>query len=171
MKQVEDVLMLLASDSTNCYGPRPIPDAIDDDVRDLLRSIEDSTPETREALVSVMTERHGFVLLAFAERMASHAVRTHDTQFIRQGLQAAAIGSQSVYFKESVPALCLLYQSAVKLGCSGEILLGEVDCPESPLFETMLHAFPMRTEEDRSIESMGYIESFDHDGFRYHRTW
>jgi hypothetical protein len=34
-----------------------------------------------------------------------------------------------------------------------------------------LEAFLKRTDEDKSLDSMGYVEGADEDGFRFVRTW
>jgi hypothetical protein len=116
MSEIADQLLSLASDITDGYGPRPIPCCIDETVSDLVDSLETMDASTRQATLSNMEERHGFVLIAFAERMASLAVRTNQQRVIVIGLSALAIAAKLVYFKEVMPVLSLLYQSAQTLG-------------------------------------------------------
>jgi hypothetical protein len=171
MNQIKDLLVFLGSKKTHGYGPRPIPDAIDQKVRELVTYLGDADPSTRNAIFSMMSEHHGLVLLAFAERMASLAVRTRNLQFIREGLEALAYGIRLVDDREVLMVLSLLYRSSIHLDLdaagffAGTIGLG------GEMFDSFLLSFPRRNEEDRSIGAMGYIESRDQDGFRYRRTW
>ena len=171
MDQIEDVLTTLASSKTDGYGPRPIPDPIDDDVRNLIDYARGSDPETRNALVSLMAERHGFVLLAFSERMASLGVRTGEARFVREGLEAAALGSHLVYYKEAVPALSLHYRTLMKLNVDPAKFFDGIAGLGGWQFDSLLKDFLKRSEQDRTIEAMGYSEGKDQDGFRYVRTW
>jgi hypothetical protein len=119
----------------------------------------------------MMTDLHASGLLAFAERMASLAVRTGNPQLVREGLEALAFGAGLVDIREAILILPLLYQSLRKLDVdatnyfAGAIGLGDAQ------FDSVLREFPNRDEENRSIEVMGYIEGRDQDGFRYVRTW
>jgi hypothetical protein len=171
MDQIEDVLISLASDRTDGYGRRPIPDAVDAEIRGLVRYLSDADPVTRDALLSMMTERHGFVLLAFAERMASLAVRSWNPEFVREGLEALAFGTRLVYFKEAVSILSLLYRSLTKLGVNATAFFAGAVGLGDELFDSLVRAFPSRDEQDRAIEAMGYTEGLDQDGFRYARAW
>lgn len=171
MHQIEDILISLASDRTNGYGPRPIPDEVDEDVRMLVGYLGDAAPASRDALLSLMTERHGFVFLAFAERMAALAVRSGNPQFVCEGLDAVVLGSRLIYFKEALPALSLLYRSLTSLNLDAAgFFAGAVSSGDEP-FDSLVRGFPARDENDRDIEAMGYIESRDQNGFRYARTW
>lgn len=171
MDQIEDALISLASDRTHGYGRRPIPDAVDSEVRGLVNGLRDADPGTRDALLSLMTEHHGSVLLAFAERMASLAVRSRDPQFLRDGLGALAFGSRLVDSREAVLILSLVYRSLEKLGMDATGLFAGAIGLGDESFDACVRAFPSRDKKDRAIKAMGYTEGRDRDGFRYSRTW
>ena len=171
MQQIEDLLISLASDRTNLYGPRPIPDPIDDEVRELVRSVDEADWETRKVLFGLMNAHHGWVLLAFAERMASLAVRTGNPQNVSEGLEALAYGAQFIDLREAILIMSLLYRSATKLNLDAVVLFDEAARLGDADFAAVARTYPSREEHSRSIAAMGYIESDDHDGFRYVRTW
>ncbi len=67
-------------------------------------------------IISQMTRAHGSVLVAFAERLASRAVRENKPEFIGAGLSALAIAIKLLDFREVLPIVSLLHRSAEKLG-------------------------------------------------------
>lgn len=167
-----DLLLYLGSDATDGYGPRPIPSAIDEKVADLITSIKAMGATSRDATLSIMDERHGLVLIAFAERMSSLAVRTKRDDLLASAFVAIAIATRLINFKEILPVMSLLYKSASKLGA--DVKLAFRECGSvlgGKTFSNLFSDFLNRADEDRSIEAMGYEEGSDADGFRYTRTW
>jgi hypothetical protein len=118
-----------------------------------------------------MAERHGFVLVAFAERMASYAVRKQQPDLIAQSLSALAIAVKLVYIKEVLPVVSLLYRSVHKLDLDAHDVFANKGGYRNEMLDKFLDDFLCRSETDRSIEAMGYFEGNDQDGFRYKRTW
>jgi hypothetical protein len=171
MSDTVDLLLYLASDVTDGYGPRPIPSSIDEKVSELIASFEAMDAIGRRAALSIMEQRHGFVLIAFAERMSSLSVRTKRQDLIVSALSALAIAAKLVYFKEAMPVMSLLYRSVQKLGQNPRCILSNLGSLADQQFSEFVNNFLKRSEEDRSIEAMGYEETSDADGFRYSRTW
>jgi len=171
MSDTMDLLLYLASDATDGYGRQPIPSSIDDKVRELMTSLEAMDTQARHTTLSIMEVRHGFVLLAYAERMASLSVRTKKKELIVSALSALAIGAKLVYFKEAMPVMSLLYRSIEKLDLNPQNILFSPGSFADQQFSEFAKGFLSRSDEDRSIEAMGYVENSDSDGFCYHRTW
>jgi hypothetical protein len=170
MATIEDMLPFLDSKATDLYGPRPIPCDIDQAVREFVEAIAQSDEETRSTIFALMNEQHGFVLLAFAERMAAYAVRKQDPSFLAEGLTALAFAYRLVYWKEVIPILSLVFRSAQKLGVDETKVLSLPPAADAS-FARMLREFMARDPQTRDIKDMGYIESSDEGTFRYARTW
>jgi hypothetical protein len=171
MPRTENVLQRLGSEYTHGYGPAAIPSAIGDEVAEVIASLVASDAAGRRAIMRQMTEVHGFVLIAFAERMASRAVRENEPDFIAKGLSALAIAAGLVYIKEALPVVSLLLRSIDKLGLDARSVFRRASGFGNNELDRFLEEFPHRSKEDRSIEAMGYVEAEDLDGFRYKRTW
>ena len=171
MLQLSELLERLGSEYTHGYGPSPIPSGIDAEVDDVITSFIKMDERGRNEILSQMKEAHGFVFVAFAERMASCAVRERRSHLIERGLSALAIAVNLVYYKETLPAVSLLYHSASQLGLGTREFLASSDFLRNDVLNGFITDFLDRTEEDRGIEAMGYVEDEDRDGFRYRRTW
>ncbi len=172
MARLEDLLQEFAIRRIMGYGPRPIPDPLDARVHLLVGLIDGSGRNADAgAILSRMAQHHGSLLVAYAGRLASQAVRKGDPELIREGLKAAAFGSRLDDPREAIMILSLLYRSLEKLKADPSRFFGEASGLGDPYFDTNLRGFPSRSEEDRSIGAMGYIEGSDEGGFRYVRTW
>lgn len=171
MRSPKDVIEFLGSSQTNGYGPMPIPVGIDDDIHDILLPFFRNGQGNGNAWTSHITERHGFVLMAYAERMASRAIRESRKDLLFESLSALALATPVVYIKEAIPIVGLILHSAHKLGVSPQDLLMDRKRIPSMVVDNLIMEYEERQEEDRSIEAMGYIEGVDADGFRYVRTW
>lgn len=168
MTPLESILEKLASEYTHGYGLTPMPGPIDAEVEWLVNALE-AGEETGSPMG--MNQTHGFVLLAYAERMASLAVREANGEILSKGMTALAIASRLVYIKEALPILSLMYNSAIKIGVDPTQLFSALALNESDELKPFVEYFPYRSVEDRSIQAMGYVEGEDEGGFLYVRTW
>ncbi|MDG3005064.1 hypothetical protein [Paludisphaera mucosa] len=166
-----ELLASLDSDKTQGYGPGPIPDAVDDLVRRLVGRIRGADPATRDELWRKLGDRHGMLCLLFAERMAALAVRTGDPEHVREGLEAATLGARAVEPRDGILRLAPLYDALMKLGRNPTPYFAAAEDLADRYFVADLQGFPFRAEADRSLASMGYVEGFDRDGFRYVQEW
>lgn len=167
----DDVLRRLGTEYAHGYGPAPIPCVIDEEVSDIVDFFYASDADDRQAMLAKMIAAHGFVLIAFAERMAARAIRENRPELITHGLAALRISANLVYFKEALPVVSLLYRSIQKLGLDARTVFGGAYGSEADDLGKVLDEFLCRSDEDRGIEAMGYIEGTDQDGFRYQRAW
>lgn len=171
-KKVEEALIVLRrlkTEYVHGYGPSSIPNQIDEEVELLLESFGESREEG--IVLEDMTEVHGFVLLAYAERMASEAIRQHSADVLAKGMKALTIGGKLVYGKEVLPVLALMDNSARKLGVASLELLCDLSREDDGELLRSVQNFSKRSNEDRSIQAMGYSEGQDQGGFRYRRNW
>jgi hypothetical protein len=170
MESLDVTIEFLGSEATDGYGPSQIPSVIDDGVRSLLRAIFPDDGSVRTDIISRLVERHGFVFVAFGERMAAYAVRTTLGNFLHEGIRALSLASCLLYYKEVVPIVSLLHRAAQKIGLDAHSLFVGVPYPNNQ-FQSAVEGFAGRDEADRSVEAMGYVEAQDQEGFRFNRTW
>jgi len=152
------------------YGSARLPNGRDEEIATLIRQIHGPSEfaEAKRALSS----GHGTVLSAFAERMASFAVRGTSLQSLREGLAAEQLALAVVGdYRDSLPALSLLFRACELLGADPGAEFASVAVQASPPDDQPLLDFLERDEEDRSLTSMGYVEDHDEEGFRFERTW
>jgi hypothetical protein len=163
-------LSLLDSANNEGYGNARLPCMRDEEIAGVVRLIDG--PEAFVHAKAALGHGHGAVLAAFAERMASLAVRTRSLQSLRDGLGAeqlslAVIGDS----RDSLPGLSLLFRASEILEVDPKVEFAAVAALAAPPDNQPLLDFVGRDAEDRSLVSMGYIEDRDDDGFRFERTW
>jgi hypothetical protein len=158
-------LSILTDARNEGYWQQPIPSSRDLEIKALLES---SDPE---ALVEAVRDEHYSMLRAFAERIASLAVRMKDRGVLRTGLHAVALSGLSRGSRDAVVILPLFYHAALELAVDPEEVFTAIGSLVEPEARYLLEGFTKRSPEDRSIEAMGYIVGSDSDGFRYQREW
>jgi hypothetical protein len=162
-------LEILARDANQGYGLGPLPRVRDAQIGQIIDRLGQNE---FASLQEFFDSDHADMLLAFAERMASLAVRRQSRQDIHRGLLAAGIAaSLSIDSREVILILPLMWHSAEIIGldpCQEFVLVAEELKGDAGVF---LETFTLRSARDRDIQVMGYIESVDEEGFRYRRTW
>ncbi len=166
---IASMLWKLGTDITNGYGPKQIPDPIDSDVELLVNTVGKLPKERLETVAGNMSLRHSQVLLAFAERMATLAVRCHDRKPLVAGLLAIRLAQTSSYMKEVMPILSVILDAAARLNISSTELVQEPSIDGS--FRSFLSEFEKRPPETRNIDAMGYKLEDVEGGPRYLRIW
>jgi hypothetical protein len=137
----------------------------------LLRTWIALDAKDRLAAAEGICEDQRFKLLAYAERMASLAVRERNQEYIILGLAALGADGWRGDWRDNAAIISLHYDAARKLGL-----------PPQPVFETAaallsakpalaLRSFLNRLPQDKTLEAMGYIAGADGGRFRYERTW
>lgn len=160
-----DALAALEPSNNRGYGRKPLPTIRDDEIAVLLHQL------VSQNSISSLEPQHGIVLAAYAERMASLAVRTGSSELIRDGLVAIQLALKSGDQRESMPVLSLLSRAAELIGStpSEEFLAAARYMSLTP--SDQLISFLERNEDDRSLAAMGFVESSDEQGFRFERVW
>lgn len=149
------------------YLPKPIPVPRDGEIAALLsRTISE---HSLAKLQRRMTDGHATVLRAFAERMATAAVRSRDPEQLRTGLVALLLAIGSTDSREGFLLLPLFFDAMLKLGIDPSSFAHSMrhvvgDRLVAPYSEFM-------SRSDKTLASMGYEEGADNEGFRYVRNW
>jgi hypothetical protein len=163
---------ILETRANHGYGPKPIPVERDFQINEFLDAIMAATPPERARLTTSLDASHAPVLRAFAERMASFAVRQGSAEPLRRGLLALALGGAADDEREMIMVLPLIYRSAELIDADPDSLFAEAsNTVGRNTASEAIQDFPARTFEDRSLAAFGFIEGHDVDGFRYLRTW
>jgi hypothetical protein len=152
------------------YGRQPIPTARDQQIAGFVRTIV--RREDFEHAVSGMGERQWMAFGTFAERMASLAVRRRSVRELRDGLLAVQLAlARTDDQRDVLPVLSLLYRAAELIGADPEQEFARAAEIGSAASAETLTGFTRRSEPDRRIGAMGYVEGKDADGFRFVPTW
>ena len=149
------------------YLPKRIPIARDGEIDDLLSRYIARRSVAR--LQRCMQEGNKLVLRAFAERMASAAIRNSSPGQLRLGLIALLLTLDGLDARDGLTILPLYYDAILRLRPdpfefteSVRQIIG--DRMAVPLTEFLKRA-------DKSLKAMGFSEGADADGFRYVRNW
>lgn len=157
-------------DSNIGYGGLPIPQPRDSEITQLLNAWVGLDKSIRQVAAQQIREPQRFTLLAYSERMASLAVRTRDQEMIFFGLVALGIDGWNGDWRDNAEIICLHYDAAQRI-CNPEKIF-EKAAANLPLKAAIaLRSFLQRSQEDKSLEAMGYSVGSDADGFRYKREW
>jgi hypothetical protein len=161
----------LRASNNHGYGPTPIPQPQDLKISELIRGWMTLDDRARAEAAEAIEEEQRATLLAFSERMASLAVRRQDSTLIVLGVVALGVDGWRYDWRDNVLVLSLHYDAARRCGRSPEVLFDEAArlLPRKP--KEALGQFLRRSNEDKSIEAMGYRAAADADGFRYLRNW
>lgn len=119
----------------------------------------------------MISEDQRFTLLAFAERMATSAVRHKDPNLIHLGLLALGLDGWKSDWRDNATILCLHYDAALRLSIDPEQVFRNAGCLLSDKVNRSFSEFLARTDEDKALDAMGYATGRDEGGFRYKRDW
>lgn len=168
---LKNTLDRLIDDEHLDYASQPIPCELDYVMGNLVNLYKRLSPEKRETVQSLTSERNSYTLLAFAERMAALGVREGSRERLLDGLLALIIENYNADWRDNLTKLAPLYHSAVKIGIDPQGLFMEAASYGNNEVAEVIREFPQREPEDRSIEAFGYKEFHEIDGFRYKWGW
>ena len=153
------------------WGASRIPNEIDDEITSILKAYLELDDGGKTKVRQEVRHDQKFVFLAFAERMASLAIRLKSQEPLMMAMMALFLQIGTGDVREDILRLTLVYAATHKLGIDPRFLFLE-SARQFGLHNTSgLEAFLERSDEDKSIDSMGYAEGEDDDGFRFVRTW
>jgi hypothetical protein len=153
------------------YGPAPIPDPRDREVEEFVNSLIAGGPKRVAEVKSVIGLHGKRVLAAYAERMATGAVRTHDPTLLERALVALVLGGLDNNERESLMVMAPIEDSANRIGVDVEDLFQRVSRTVGPQGTVSLVSWLSRKPENRSLASMRFVPSQDSGGFRYKLEW
>jgi len=160
----------LQQSSVKDYFSQPIPSGADKKVIGLLKAVNED-PSKRQFLDRALTDEHSFGLLAFAERMATLAVRIGCSEKILWGLLAVVVEGFRFDARENIMVLALLHDSACRIGFDPLPLFRLAVKHAQPEVAKTVLDFATGPQQERSIESMGYTVFGEGADFRYVREW
>lgn len=153
------------------YGQLPIPDSKDSRIQRLIQQWIALNEAYRIIAGESIEESQRFTLLAYSERMASLAVRQQSIDLIYLGLIALGIDGWRNDWRDNAVLLSLHYDATKRLGGDFKNTFHRAEKPLSKKVAKAFQAFLKRSDEDKSLDAMGYEVGEDEDGFRYKRTW
>ena len=160
-------LLRLALDAE--YYKQPLGCDIDQKLRGLLSQIVTLENADLDSILGKVSGDNARVLGFFAERMASLGVRLNSIEPVKDGLFALLIYSRSEDPRDVLLVLSLLHDAAIKISGTAKEVFNETSSLVGGF--DFLSDFLNRSDEDKSIEAMGYEESKNKEGFLYVRTW
>jgi hypothetical protein len=173
-KKVENILESMRQLNTARlagWGASRIPNEIDDEITDLVKGYLELDDEDKRTVRLSVERDQKFVFLAFAERMASLAIRLESREPLMLAMIAMFLQIGIGDVREDIIRLSLVHAAAQKLEIDPRSVFME-SAQQFGLGDTSgLEAFLRRSDEDKSIKSMGYTEGMDQGGFRFVRTW
>lgn len=153
------------------YGPSPIPNSRDDAVEQFIDRTRSAGPPATAAVTAHASERGRRVLRAYAERMASLAVRRRDVQLLVRAVVAVVLGGLDQNALEALMVMPLIENSARLLDADLAAIFEKAADAVGHPGSVNLMLWLTRAPEDRTLQSMGFVEAEDEGGFRYQLKW
>lgn len=166
---VDQLLALLKMAPDSEYYKQPIASDIDQKLREIFSKLRLLKSADLETVFEIITSENARVLELFAERMASLSVRQNRVDPAKDGLLALLICSRAGDSRDIVMILSLLHDAVIKIGGSAREVFRGVSSVLGG--SDLMNEFLERSEEDKAIDSMGYEESKNEEGFIYVRNW
>lgn len=149
------------------YWRERIPNEIDQEISARLREIRARTLGERELLVNLVTPENAGVLIGYADRMATLAVRTLDEDVVQLGLWAFVLAWREIGDpRDALRCLAPLYDAATRIG-PGAGLFEAVAAQAPSDIASVLIQFVGRSDLADILSLMGFAVTDDEDGFRY----
>jgi catechol 2,3-dioxygenase-like lactoylglutathione lyase family enzyme len=167
----DDLSPFLAA-SNRGYVDAAIPSARDAQLAAYLQRLVAADDTARGQAADALGPSYTATFVAFAERMATRAVRERDVAHAELGLWALVLTwRRSKDVTTAIPPLGLLYDAARRVNADPPALFRKVAaaCPAD--VAPVLTDFAQRDDLDEIAEEMGFAVRSDRDGFRYRRTW
>jgi hypothetical protein len=142
------------------------PDAIAA-VESLTQAFADSDPAGRQKLMQRFERPFIWVFARYAYYTAEESVRKNDVPLLRRGLVALAIENGGEDWRDTLPLLALMRNSACRLHVNVAELFSAVAEIAYPPLRGMIASSGDRNSQQRSIESYRYKESGEGQSFRY----
>lgn len=149
------------------YGPAELPDPRDHLIDHFIEKARSEEGVANRSLNRGLSERGRRVLRAYAERMASLAIRRQKDQLLVRATVALVFGGLDRNDREALRIMALVEHSANALGVDVVAVLEQAADAVPHPGSVNLMLWLTRAPEDRTIEAMGFVESSDPGGFRY----
>jgi hypothetical protein len=140
------------------YGKQQIPSPTDSYLLELMKRVNSMSADQRDAFHALLTDDDADLFGFFAERMATHAVRSASIEPVLAGLLAIAVTNQIADRRELVSPLALLYRAAEILRYDPAPLFQRAALPFDSEMSNEIRAFPSRSAESGRVQAFGYEE-------------
>lgn len=155
---------------SNIYYKKGVPSimsVIDVEINTIMNNCKLISKDKVKILQQKITSDIGWLLLSFAENMASYSLRTSKQELFTNGLLALSLIFDTIDWREIILIMTLFYDVHKRIGLSFE---------GNTYFESrynlFLEEFLNREESNKTIESMGYILMEDENAnLTYQRIW
>ncbi|MEP6695554.1 MAG: hypothetical protein ABJA34_01610 [Pseudonocardiales bacterium] len=149
------------------YGQAPFPDPRDAEINFYVAGVRAAGAEEVQAALAEVSPRGRQVLLAYAERSASIAVRNTVPDRLIRALIALVIGGLTQNALEALMRTALVEDAARRLGAEPAELFGETADLVGEMGAFALKLWLGRRPEDRTPEVMGFRVAGEALTFRY----
>jgi hypothetical protein len=167
LKQLEDILQEAKDNSEHWLKGVPSPMMkMDIAINRIMAEFILLSKEDQKILVKELSNELAWLLLDFSINMATYSLRFSDQKIFTNGLTALGMAFEVLDHREILLVLSLYY-NASKKGLSFESTLHQENA-----YAVLVHDFINRSEEDKTLESMGYSIMMDENKAPYYkRTW
>jgi hypothetical protein len=109
------------------------------------------------------------MLIVFASRMASLAVREQSEAHLKAGLGALALIRGQVDLRDAIIYLSILYDAALRIGADADAIFQSFADSDGPMIR-YIAGFPARKAADKTIAAMGF-SAIEEPEFTYRKNW
>lgn len=153
------------------YGPSAFPNSLDAEVAALVDTWRGAGPSAVAEAIAESSEGGRSVLRAYAERMASLAVRESSRDLLLNAVVANVVGGLSTNERESLLVMAPIEDAASRIGVDLPGLFEDAaSCVGHPGTVNLM-VWLTRTPENRSLATMRFVADEGADGFRYVLRW
>jgi hypothetical protein len=157
-------------DSVSAYQyfkARQMPDFIEPIVVEILQDYIANSDSWRSSLRSHLTQTAAQKFGWYARRTAGQAVRESSTHHLKEAALAIALDAEIEDYRDLVPTLALLCNSAVRLQHDPASLFASAFQLSSPRVARLLADFASLPSDRRDIRKFGFHEGVGPHGFDY----
>lgn len=170
MNILKELKIVLRDENSNEYFKEGVPSTmsrVDVELNRILGEFNLLSKEEIESLRENISTDMAWLLLSFAENMATYSLRLSKQELFSRGLSALSLVLGILDKREIILIMSLYYDVHKRVGLSFE----RITYPKDK-FNMFVEEFLKRDENDKSLNSMGYIYTKDENGNSiYQRTW
>lgn len=171
MNVLEEFKIILRNlENSNEYYKKGVPrtmSKVDVELNRIMSGCKLLSEEDIETLRKDISTDIGWLLLSFSENMATYSLRSSKQEFLTNGLLALCLIFDTIDWREIILIMSLFYDVHKRIGLSFKEIIHSED-----KFKIFVEEFLSREENNKTLESMGYILTKDEsDNLIYQRTW
>ncbi len=161
----------IAADQTPKYAFQPIPCELDSKIDRLISLFRHAPVNERQYFFEFAGEKFSWLLIVFAERMATLAVRKQSRDKVLEGLLALILEDYRVDPRDNLTRLAVLYDAATRIGVSPDEIFSEAARFANNSVAQSITEFPSRRPADRSLKAFFYKAVDGPNGFTYEESY